>query len=125
MKTKLDLLTRLAEFMNSLAMPPTREQWHALMVGVYADGARDAKTEILKEAQGVMTNAATKRVESESGLSLQQGRRLAAEEIMNRINTLPSLSNDIAGWTEPPKRDVLAEALKVFASGITMDERLP
>lgn len=128
MKSRQDLLTRLIEFTNGFEMPPTRQQWHTFVTAVYADGARDAKAELVKAAGDVQRNAANKKEVNETGLALQQGRRLAAEEIVNKVNALQSLGEDIDDWVEPPARNLKAEALqdvlKELKSGLKTDERI-
>jgi hypothetical protein len=103
MQSKLELLERCVGFMRQIEGSPTPRQLHALLIAVYADGVRDTKAEIAKLSTKMQMKAANGREATESGLFVQQGRRLAAEELLNQINSLPAIGDDLEEWVTPDK----------------------
>lgn len=82
-----DALERATQYLRQEGAS-TPAMLQAFVFAVYNDGWRDMRDLAVKAATAVEANAANKRVTSESGLSVEQGRRLAASEIAMKIGAI-------------------------------------
>lgn len=96
MQTVQDMLERATAYLRQDGAC-TPGKLTALLYAVYNDGTRDMRDMAVVAVRKIETNAAAKRIENESGAAVQQGRRLAAEEIASAIGSISAMKEERRG----------------------------